>query len=795
MNSTDHAPLHTLSIEPWGLSEQTYLPEQAALHESLLTLGNGRIGVRGAHEEGAAWSGTFQNDVFINGFYESEPIVYPESAYGFAKTNQFMVRVPNATAMTFSIGDEAFDPKLGQIQAYQRHLDFQTGVLSRSFEWLSPKNQHVRVQSERLVSLTHEHLVTQRYSVTLLNGSGVIQIHSAISNQAPQKSTDNTAIDDPRVGASLSGQLQFAQHHELAHGSAFIHRTHHSELSVATAIAHQIDSGLSQPLPHQKPIQHHIQHDEYVSTHRYTIECVSGQTVTLSKYSAYCTSNEANDAILLERARAELDSAQSLGFDALLTEQSNYLAEFWRNSHVEIGGDDALQQGMRFSAFQLLQSAGRDGQTNIAAKGVTGAGYDGHYFWDTEIYVLPFFLHTRPEIARQLLQYRANILPAARERAREMAHPRGALYPWRTITGPECSSYFPAGTAQYHINADIAYATALYTRVTGDWSFVVESGAEMIFETARIWPDLGGFSDSGTFGIYAVTGPDEYTAIVNNNLFTNLMARHHLRFALDVADYLRQHHPERYAELRTRIALSDEELALWQRIASHMNVPFDAERGLHAQDDAFFDKPLWDFTNTPKTNYPLLLHYHPLVIYRHQVCKQPDVVLAMLLLGNEFTANEKQRNYDYYEAITTHDSSLSSCIFSIMASEIGYGEKAYDYFMQTARLDLDNLHHNTQHGLHCAALAGSWMAVVYGFAGMRSNAKTPQFAPFLPRQWTHYQLVVRLHGCLLQVRVEPTQVIYQLLEGTTLSIEHHGQPLQVTQNPVSKAISSQHHKQ
>ena len=789
MNHADHLPLHTLSIEPWGLSELSYLPDQAPLHESLLTLGNGRIGVRGAHEEGAVWSGTFQNDVFINGFYESEPIVYPESAYGFAKTNQFMVRVPNATPITFNIDGETFDPKLGQIQAYRRHLDLQTGVLTRSFEWVSPKGQHVRVQSERLVSLTHTHLMAQRYSVTLLNalnGSSVIEIRSAISNQAPQKTSDEAAIDDPRVGASLSGQLQFAQHHELTHGSAFIHHTHHSGLSVATATVHQIDNTASQR------ISHTIQHDEHVSAHTYTIECDAGQTITLDKYSTYCTANEANGSTLLERACAELDTAQTLGFDALLTEQRDYLADFWRSSHVEIGGDDALQQGMRFSAFHLLQSVGRDGKTNIAAKGVTGAGYDGHYFWDTEIYVLPFFLHTRPDIARQLLQYRAHILPAARERAREMAHPRGALYPWRTITGPECSSYFPAGTAQYHINADIAYATALYTRVTGDWSFIVESGAEMIFETARIWPDLGHFSDNGEFGLYTVTGPDEYTAIVNNNLFTNLMARHHLRFALEVAEYLHSHHPERYAELRAHIGLSDEELALWQRMAAQMKVPFDAERGLHAQDDAFFDKPLWDFANTPKANYPLLLHYHPLVIYRHQVCKQPDVVLALLLLGDEFTTEEKRCNYDYYEAITTHDSSLSSCIFSIMASEIGYGEKAYDYFMQTARLDLDNLHHNTQHGLHCAALAGSWMALVYGFAGMRSNAQTPQFTPFLPRQWTHYQFVVRLHGYLLQVRVELNQVTYQLLDTedaqATLSITHYGKAIDVTREPVSLSI-------
>lgn len=775
MKPQDLCSQSTLSTEPWGISEDRYLREYAPLHETLLTLGNGRIGIRGAHEEGNIWPGTFQNDVFINGFYESEPIVYPESAYGFAKTNQFMVRVPNATLIHFSIDDENFDPQQGIIEHYHRHLDFKTGTLSRRFDWISPNGRHVRVQSERLVSFEHSNTVALRYSVTPLNFSGTIQLTSAISNQRAQAQHDS-AIDDPRVGASLSGQLQFQKHELLDNGSAVTHSTHHSGLSVTTAITHQLNL----------PANHQHEHDEYRSEHHFQIKCQAQQTVTLTKYCAYVTTQDGTAPTqLYPRALAELQAAQNLGFDALIEQQTHYLSDFWHNSQIEIGGDEALQQGMRFSAFQLLQSAGRDGKTNIAAKGVTGAGYDGHYFWDTEIYVLPFFLHTQPEIARQLLQYRVSILPAARERAREMAHPCGALYPWRTITGPECSSYFPAGTAQYHINADIAYAAALYTRVAGDWSFIVESGAEMIFETARIWPDLGHFSEQGEFGIYTVTGPDEYTAIVNNNLFTNLMARHHLRFALEVAQYLQTHHPERYAELRTRIALTDEELTLWQRIAEHMKVPFDTERQLHAQDDAFFDKPLWNFAETPASNYPLLLHYHPLVIYRHQVCKQPDVVLALLLLGDAFSADEKRRNYDYYEAITTHDSSLSSCIFSIMAAEVGYREKAYDYFMQTARLDLDNLHHNTQHGLHCAALAGSWMALVYGFGGMRSNTQTPQFAPFLPAQWTHYQFVVRLNNCTLQVRVESNQATYQLLDGDALNIKHHGEPAHITRTAVS----------
>ncbi len=775
MNTTQPDISKHLNVEPWSISESAFNMAQNPLHETLFTLGNGQIGVRGAHEEGDIWPGTLQNDVFINGFFESEPIVYPEAAYGFAKNNQFIVRVPNTTGITFSIGDEQFHPSLGQISHYQRRVDFKTGVLSRSFIWSAPSGKSVLIENQRLVSFSHSAVIAQRYSVTPLNFEGVIEFESSISN-LPRA---HLAGDDPRVGASLSGQLSFVSHHTIERGAAFVHRTQHSDLSVASTITHDLTPSQST-------------HDEQVSRHVFSTELKRNQPYVLVKYAAYST-NQNSPSVptdnLLSHAQAALSEAAQIGFDTLVTLQTEYLSTFWRNADIEIGGDEALQQGMRFSAFHLLQSAGRDGKTNIAAKGLTGAGYDGHYFWDTEIYMLPFFTHTHPSTARKLLEYRANTLDTARARAREMAHKQGALYPWRTITGPECSSYFPAGTAQYHINADIAYATALYTRVTGDQSFLLESGAEMVFETARIWPDFGAFDKNGAFGIYSVTGPDEYTAIVNNNVFTNVMARQHLRFALETANWLAIEHPAFFSALQTKINLSSDELSLWQRIVDNMTVLYDESLGIHPQDEAFLSKPVWDFAHTPAENYPLLLHYHPLVIYRHQVCKQADVLLALLLLSSEFSAADKKRDFDYYEAITTHDSSLSSCIFSIMASEVGYADKAYDYFMQTARLDLDNLHHNTQHGVHEAALAGTWMSVVYGFAGMRSDAQVTHFAPKLPKNWTHYQFQVQIQGCLLQVRVNHEAVVYQLLEGASLKIMHQNSELNIGQAPVSAALS------
>jgi alpha,alpha-trehalose phosphorylase len=502
-----------------------------------------------------------------------------------------------------------------------------------------------------------------------------------------------------------------------------------------------------------------------------------GESASMAKFGVYFSSRDYPEAGLQQRALDELARARAAGIGVLVQQQAQYLAQFWQQADVEISGDDALQQGMRFNQFHLLQSVGRDGKTNIAAKGVTGEGYEGHYFWDTEIYIFPFFLYSKPELARNLLDYRYHGLPKARERARQMGHDKGALYPWRTIAGEECSAYFPAGSAQYHINADIAYSIKLYYEASGDSAFMLAAGAEIVLDTARIWAGIGNYDRDGRFCINTVTGPDEYTALVNNNYYTNAMARMHLDFAAALCQQLATLHPVEFARVAQAIGLDAGEPDQWRRAASAMLLPYDAALGIHAQDDSFLSKKRWDFDGTPAANYPLLLNYHPMVIYRHQVCKQADVVLALLLLSDQFTRDDKRRDFDYYEAVTTHDSSLSSCIFSIIASEVGYHDKAYDYFLETARLDLDDTHGNTHYGVHTAAMAGTWMSVAYGFAGMRVVDGALRFAPTLPAHWQHYQFKIHLQGALLQVRVEPSAVHYTLVAGDALAFTHCGAPV------------------
>jgi beta-phosphoglucomutase len=783
---TEDTPDQKFPVELWRLTETALDTESNLLHETLFTVGNGYIGLRGAHEDGYGGPPSTSIDgSYLNGFYESEPIHYPETAYGLARHNQFMLNVPNAKLIDLIIDNEPLDLLQGTLLHYQRSLDFSTGILSRSVDWISPTGRQVAISSRRLACFQHKHLYAIEYQVTAVNFTGRLTLISALDGLVQNQSGG----DDPRAGSSVSGPVLRLLDTELTDDfSALVHGAPNSGLSLvsATAVSLALD-------PDSSCTRSTVRRDQRLEQ-RFDVELRQGQQVCLTKYGSYFSSRDYPAAELMARTKATLETAAAAGFASLCSGQQDYLHEFWQAADVEIAGDDALQQAVRFNQFHLLQSVGRDGKTNIAAKGITGEGYEGHYFWDSEIYVFPFFLYTRPDIARKLLQYRYQGLDQARQRAREMSHLKGALYPWRTIGGEECSAYFPAGTAQYHFNADIAYSIKQYAEATGDLSFLFPFGAEIVLETARIWIGIGNYSgdQNDRFTINDVTGPDEYTAIVNNNYYTNAMAKLHLEYAAELAETFRATQPHEFTKLSQTIELEPDEPAAWRRAAEHMYLPYDAKLGVHPQDDSFLSKKVWDFAATPRQNYPLLLHYHPLVIYRHQVCKQADMVLALLLLGNRFTPEEKRRDFAYYEPLTTHDSSLSMCIFSIIACEIGFYDKAYAYFMKTARVDLDNTHGNSAYGVHTASMAGTWLCVVYGFAGMRAYQGKLQFSPFLPDQWDNYQFSICFKGLSLHVRVSKSATEYTLVAGDRLDLTDRGRVIRLTADMPTQAVNTNH---
>jgi alpha,alpha-trehalose phosphorylase len=374
------------------------------------------------------------------------------------------------------------------------------------------------------------------------------------------------------------------------------------------------------------------------------------------------------------------------------------------------------------------------------------------------------------------------MLDAARRRAKQLGHV-GALFPWRTISGEEASAYYAAGTAQYHINAAISYAVRQFERVTADKEFLIREGIEILVETARFWADLGFFSErrDGQFCIHGVTGPDEYSAVVDNNAYTNLMAAENLTAAAEAVDLVRADHPAAYTRLVGQLKLEPGEPELWRRAAAQMFIPHDDRAGVLLQDEHFLNREPWDFNGTPLDHYPLLLHYHPLNIYRHQVIKQTDVVLATFLAGHRFSVEEKSRVFDYYDPLTTADSSLSSCVQSVMASEVGNAQTAYEYFLLSVAVDLANLAGNTADGIHVASCGGVWMALVHGFAGLRDpNGADLNFTPRLPAEWDAMRFRLRVRGSHLEIHMTRDATTYRLLGGPPVPLTSDDHPVIVT---------------
>ncbi len=758
-------PRHVYPKDEWRLVEKTYAPEFLAQNETIFALANGYLGIRGAFEEGLP---VHQGGTFINGFYETWPITYGEEAFGFAKTGQTMLNVTDARVIKLYVDDEPFVMYKADCLSYERALNMKEGTLDRTVLWETPSGKKVSVRSRRMVCFEHRHLAAILYEVTVLDARAPVVLVSEVdSNQMNQASSG-----DPRQAKGMVGSVLRPVGHFLDDTRIIlIHKTESSDLSLACGVDHQFESECAGEYTGEV--------SEDSGQVIFSVEAEPGKPVRLVKYISYHTSATAPPEEMKARVGRTLSRASAHGFDALLEEQKAFLDDFWHRSDVRIeAGHERAQQFLRFNLFHLLQGTARAEGTGVPAKGLTGQAYEGHYFWDSEIYVLPFLVYTAPRLARNMLKYRYSILDKARQRAREV-NQRGALYPWRTINGDEASAYYAAGTAQYHINADIMYALKKYVDVTGDEEFLFRYGAEMLVETARLWEDLGFYlgGDGTRFHIHGVTGPDEYNTVVNNNTFTNLMARENLWYAVATVERLREKDPERYAALVHDTGLEEREIGAWKRAADSMYVPFDEDLGIHPQDDEFLTKEIWDFAGTPVEKYPLLLHYHPLVIYRYQVIKQADVAMAMFLMGHEFSREQKRRNFDYYDPLTTGDSSLSACIESILAWELGYEEKAISYFRYALLMDLADVGGNVKDGVHIASMGGTWMAVAYGIAGLRDWNGRISFHPKLPEKTCLLNFRLTIRGRLLEIDMQREGITYTLLEGDGLVFEHCGEEI------------------
>jgi len=701
-----------LSIEPWAVAEPSLRLDLLAQTETIFALSNGHIGLRGNLDEGEPHvvPGTY-----LNGFFETLPLPYAERGYGYPEEGQSLIDVTNGKLIRLLVDDEPFDVRYGTLRRHERVLDLRDGVLRREVEWASPTGKVVRIRSTRLVSFVQRAVAAICYEVEVVDRPSRIVVQSTlVANEPVPEQTE-----DPRAAAALRAPLvgEFHAHHDVE--AALGHRTRVSGLRMAAAMDHVFDG------PAGSVTEAESEPD--LARVTFSTELAPGQTLKVVKLLAYGWSSTRSMPALRDQADAALAAAKRTGWEGLLAGQRAFLDDVRSRADVEVDGDPRLQQALRFALFQVVQAASRAEQRAIPAKGLTARGYDGHAFWDMDTYLLPVLIFSAPGAARDVLRWRHSTLALAQARARELRL-KGAAFPWRTIRGEECSGYWPAGTAAFHINADIADAVRRYVATTGDAELERGPGPELLVATAQHWRSLGHHDAEGCFRIDGVTGPDEYTALVSNNVFTNLMAARNLRSAADVAS--------RYPERATELGVDAREIAAWRDAADNIVVPFDAELGVTAQSDGFTRYRRWDFASTRPEEYPLLLHYPYYLLYSSQVVKQADLVLALYLCGDHFTSEQKRRDFDYYEAITVRDSSLSSSIQAIVAAEVGHLDLAYEYFLETALIDLHDRAGNTADGLHLASLAGALHVAVAGFGGMRDHGEVLAFSPHLPAQVT-----------------------------------------------------------
>jgi alpha,alpha-trehalose phosphorylase len=745
------------SCEPWEVCENELDLSVLAHSESILALANGHIGMRANLEEGEPHGlpGTY-----LNSFYETRPLPYAEGGYGYPEAGQALVNVTNGKIVRLLVDDEPFDVRYGELRGHRRALDLRAGVLRRDVEWASPAGQTVRLSSVRLVSFVHRAVAAILYEVEPLDQAARVVLQSEMVANEPLPA----AVDgDPRTGTGV-GSVLLSEHFSKDESRVvLVHRTEASGLRMAAGMDHLIEG------PDGTETATHASED----LGRVTVatELAPGQRLRLVKFLAYGWSSQRSLPSVRDQVEAALASARRSGWDGLLGGQRSYLDEFWDRADVELEGDPELQQAVRFALFQTLQAGARAEQRAIAAKGLTGSGYDGHTFWDTETFVLPVLTYTAPHAARDALRWRYDTLDLAQARAQVLGL-EGAVFPWRTIRGQECSGYWPAGTAAFHINADIADAVIRYRTATGDEAFEREFGLKLLVETARMWRSLGHHDARGRFRIDGVTGPDEYSAIADNNVYTNLMAERNLRGAADAAE----RHPERAHEL----GVDSEETAAWRDAAQAMLIPYDEALGVHPQAEEFTEHAVWDFAGTDPEQYPLMLHFPYFDLYRKQVVKQADLVLALYLRGDAFTEAEKARDFAYYEELTVRDSSLSAFIQAVIAAEVGHVELAYDYFAEAALMDLGDIHHNTKDGIHLASLAGAWLTAVCGFGGLRDHDGSLSFTPRLPGRLTRLCFRICFDDRRIVVEVTHRRARYTMLEGEPLPITHHGEAATVT---------------
>lgn len=744
-----------MEMHNWTITDNQLTVKNNESLESIFTVGNGYLGVRGSYEDDTISRATTNHGVFINGFYETMPISYGEQAYGYPQERQSIISLPDATHIELFLNGLQVNQQNGHLFENYRKLSLKQGTMTHSFIWEENLSKNkIKVTYTRLVSFTRKHILAIHVEVKPLNfKKAILTIKSTLA-------TNDLTINknsDPRVANVNPAELLKNTKPIKALNTqtmGFLFPTKNSNLTALIAIIHSI-TGIV---------------DEKNCT--FTKELLIDQKpISFEKYACYFDTREDHKRSSLATVEAELNACRSDGFDTLSHEQQLYLTNYWNKSELHIANNysNNLELESRFALFQLLQSVGKDGNRGIAAKGVSSTGYDGHYFWDTEIYIMPFFTMTQPQIARALLINRSHQLPQALRHTHQLGYD-GALFAWRTINGQESSAYFPASTAAIHINSDIMFAIQQYFYFTNDHQFMQQYGLKMLVETSRFYLSYGNWDPQKGFVLNTVTGPDEYTALINNNAYTNLMVKNQLEFLTSAFTFNEV----------ANLGLTATEWHNFKRAAAEMFIP--SQHDLIGQDDSFLTKQKMDLTKLKKNQYPLLLHFHPLYLYQHQVIKQADLILAMALMPARFNAQQLRVNYNYYEPLTTHDSSLSRAAYAIVASQLA-DQTAFNQMLKLSfSTDLTDGQHNTDEGLHTASMGGTWLVISLGLAHVRVTPDHLLLDPILPPHWEAYVLPITYHGSQLKLSVSKRKTMISLVRGDPVPVILNGHKVNFLDN-------------
>lgn len=753
-----------LQVDPWAVVEEGFDPERNRVSESIFSLGNEYMGVRGYAEEG--YSGDHLLGSYFNGLFEEMAI--PAHYKGIIRSLRYMVNAVDWLYTRITIGGEQLDLATSRFSDYRRVLDFKTGVYTRELTWHLQQGGSVKLRFERVVSMTKSNLGGQRITLTPVDFDGAAVIESG--------------LDFSIIHEDVKQNLWTVAKQEQADG---LYAVLGSTIKTGNRLFSSFKAD-SEAMTEVKTITG----DKYLGL-KANLKLTQGQAAVFEKRVVNYTEKNtaAADSDVWAKGSELAHSLTGQSFDELLQDQAAYWSRIWSTSDIVIEGDPDNQQGIRFCIFQLYQTYHGDNPGfNIGAKGLTGEAYRGLAFWDTESYCLPFYIFNNPKAAKNLLEFRYKSLPEAKQRAIDVDC-EGAFYPISTIDGTESCDLWQHSNLQLHVGTAISYGIWHYVKITGDKQFLYGKGVEMLIEISRFYATRGQWGQkSGQYGYYGVMGPDEFQLMVNNNTYTNFMAKKLFEYTLEAVQDMKSAAEGQFAELAGKLGLQEEELENWRKLADNMKILRDEETGIYEEHDGFFDMPHIDIHSIPVTQFPLYSNWSYDRLYRYDMIKQPDVLMFLFLHNQSFSLEEKRANYEFYEPKTIHESSLSPSIHSILAAEIGRHEEAYKFFEFATRLDLDNYNRNTREGLHTTSIAAAWMNIVYGFGGMRSDGAELVFNPTIPAPWSSYSFNITYRNSVIAVKVDKEHVEMRTTSGEPVEAAVYGKPCIIGGEGVKLAV-------